>query len=296
MWEAKSIGMRRKVIELHRRGMGSRLIHRETGLDLSTIKQWVRTYGYQGEGFFMERPRVREYGYAFREMVVRDVLENHLSLREVSARYGIRANHKAVYALMRRLVLKSLVKPKKYRSFRGEEGAAAPNILNRHFRAGAPDLKWVTDVTEFTVLWTRLYLSALLDLYNGEAVAYSVGGSPGMGLVMEMLDRALKARPGCRGVILHSDQGWQYRHRLYRERLGRAGIVRSMSRRGNCLDNACAENFFSLLKSEFLYLQKFSSVRQFLVELDRYMRYYNNVRIKTRLGTSPVRFRERNCI
>ena len=81
--------MRRKVIELHRRGMGSRLIHRETGLDLSTIKQWVRTYGYQGEGFFMERPRVREYGYAFREMVVRDVLENHLSLREVSARYGI---------------------------------------------------------------------------------------------------------------------------------------------------------------------------------------------------------------
>ena len=132
-----------------------------------------------------------------------------------------------------------------------------------------------------------------MDLYNREIISYNITYRPTLDLVMNMVDRAFTMLPSNIKLTLHSDQGWHYQHRSYRYKLQQKGIRQSMSRKGNCLDNSVIENFFGLLKSELLYLQKFSSVElNFLKELEEYMDYYNNFRIKKSLnGLSPVKYR-----
>ena len=205
---------------------------------------------------------------------------------------GYRINHKTVQRLMKILGLKCMVRIKKYRSYKGQVGKIAPNILQRNFKAEKPNRKWTTDITEFSLFGTKLYLSPVLDMYNGEIVSYSVNKSPVLNLVMDMLDKAFAKIPDNTQLIFHSDQGWQYQHRAYQKRLKDKGIRQSMSRKGNCLDNAVMENFFGLLKSELLYLREFSSPEEFQIELEKYIDYYNNKRIKTKLkGLSPVQYR-----
>jgi len=205
---------------------------------------------------------------------------------------GILINHKTVQRLMGVLGLKSMVRMKKYRSYKGEVGKIAPNILKRNFIATKPYTKWVTDVTEFSLFGQKLYLSPILDLYNGEIISYNISTRPMFHQVMDMLDKAFKKIPDNTGLILHSDQGWQYQMKQYQYRLQKKGVVQSMSRRGNCLDNAVMESFFGLLKSELLYLQQFNSVEHFVNELHDYIYYYNNQRIKVKLkGMSPVEYR-----
>ena len=205
---------------------------------------------------------------------------------------GHQVNHKTVQRLMGTLGLKSLVRPKKYRSFKGEFGQAAPNTLQRRFKAHAANQKWVTDVTEFHVAGEKLYLSPVLDLYNGEIVAFETSRRPAFELVNSMLRKALaRLRPGER-PMLHSDQGWQYRMPAYQRQLRERQLVQSMSRRGNCLDNAAMESFFAVLKSEFFYLNKFDSVEALRHGLTDYIHYYNHDRIKLKLkGLSPVQYR-----
>ena len=202
-----------------------------------------------------------------------------------------RINHKTVQRLMRKMDIFCRVRMKKYRSFRGEVGKAAPNLLERDFKADKPNQKWVTDVTEFALFGTKIYLSPILDLFNGEVVAYNLSRRPDFHQVTDMLNKAFAKIPDNTNLILHSDQGWQYRHKHYRKMLEDKGIRQSMSRKGNCLDNACAENFFGLLKSELLYLKKFTSAEHFIEELQAYIEWYNNKRIKLRLGMSPVEYR-----
>ncbi len=156
---------------------------------------------------------------------------------------GLHHNHKLVMKLMHQMGLSSKVRMKKYRSYKGEVGKIAPNLLNQNFHAEKPNQKWVTDVTEFSLFGEKLYLSPIL--------------------------------------------GWQYRHRQYQRMLREKGIRQSMSRKGNCLDNAVIENFFGLLKSEPLYLQEFRSVEHFKLELLEYLDYYNNRRIKAKLKGLP---------
>lgn len=205
---------------------------------------------------------------------------------------GQRVNHKLVQRLMGVLCLKSLVRPKKYRSFKGEVGTAAPNELKRRFEAEASNQKWATDVTEFNVAGEKLYLSPILDLYNGEIVAFETSRRPVFALVGSMLKKALaKLGPDDR-PMLHSDQGWQYRMPAYQQQLQDRELVQSMSRKGNCLDNAAMESFFAVLKSEFFYLNKFDSVDQLRDGLAEYIHYYNHDRIKLKLkGLSPVQYR-----
>ena len=205
---------------------------------------------------------------------------------------GKAINHKLVQRLMRAMGLKSLVRPKRYRSYRGEVGEVAPNVLERSFKADEPEQKWVTDVTEFNVKGEKLYLSPVMDLYNREIVAFQLDVQPSFKMVRAMLDKAWARRRSRRPLVLHSDQGWQYQMKRYQYRLREKGISQSMSRKGNCLDNAVMENFFGLLKSELLYLQKFESVDHFRKELEEYINYYNNKRIKTALNNmSPVQYR-----
>ena len=170
---------------------------------------------------------------------------------------GIKINHKVVMRLMKEENLTCKVRAKKYKSYRGQEGKIAKNILNRNFKAEKPNEKWATDVIEFA-----------------------------------LCNRKIKE---AKGIILHSDQGWQYQNKRYQRLLKEKGIIQSMSRKGNCLDNAVIENFFGLLKSELFYLKKFKSVEDFIKELKSYIKYYNTKRIKIKLkGLSPVEYRTKS--
>lgn len=204
---------------------------------------------------------------------------------------GEAINHKTVQNLMQVLGLKSLVRPKKYRSYRGQQ-ANVPNILARQFLAQRPNQKWVTDVTEFNVRGEKLYLSPVMDLYNGEIVSYAMQKRPHFSLVGSMLNMALAKLSGQDAPLLHSDQGWQYQMPVYSRRLAEHGLTQSMSRKGNCLDNAAMESFFGTLKSEFFYLNRFDSIEQLQAGIRQYIHYYNHDRIKSKLkGLSPVQYR-----
>ena len=203
-------------------------------------------------------------------------------------------NHKTVRKLMKQLGLVCQVRAKrKYSSYKGEVGEVAPNLLERHFKTNQPNRKWVTDVTEFKVNDQKLYLSPILDLFNGEVVSYNLSRHPNFKQITDMLEGAFQKLPDkVDNLILHSDQGWQYQMKSYQNLLKAKGITQSMSRKATCLDNAVAENFFGLLKTELFYLEKFDSIDQLEKAIVDYIDYYNNRRIKLKLnGLSPVQYR-----
>ena len=206
---------------------------------------------------------------------------------------GFTLNHKTVQRLMKEMGLVCRVRMKKYRSYKGEQGTVAPNLLNREFTAEKPNQKWVTDVTEFRLFGQKLYLSPIFDLCSGDVVTYTLSDSPNLRMVTTMLEQAFQKIPDNTNLILHSDQGWHYRHKHYVAMLKEKGVRQSMSRKGNCYDNAVMENFFGHLKSELLYLQEFESLDHFKQELIDYIDYYNNRRIKARLkGLPPALHRQ----
>lgn len=212
-------------------------------------------------------------------------------------RRGWQTNHKVVMRLMKQEQLTCMLREKRYHSWRGEMGKVAPNLLARDFRAEKPNLKWATDITEFKLLGQKRYLSPIMDLFNGEIISYSLSKSPNFRQITDMLIKAFQRIPDNSQLILHSDQGWQYQMRGYQKILKDKGIRQSMSRKGNCYDNSVIENFFGILKSEFFYNQKFSSVELFSKELSDYIDYYNNRRIKVKLkGLSPIEFRTQSVI
>jgi len=213
-----------------------------------------------------------------------------ITLELQNRRYCI--NHKTVQRLMKELGIICLVRMKKYRSYKGEVGKVAPDLLERDFEAAKPNQKWVTDVTEFSLFGQKLYLSPILDLCSRDLVSYTVYEKPVLSMATDMLKDAFEKIPDGTNLILHSDQGWQYQHKNYQQMLKDKGIRQSMSRKGNCLDNAVMENFFGLLKSELLYLQSFDSIDHFKAELVEYLDYYNNHRIKAKLkGMTPAQHR-----
>lgn len=236
--------------------------------------------------------------YACIRQELRDLYDHHkgrYGYRRMT--YALRAkghtiNHKVVLRLMQEDGLTSKVRLKKYRSYRGTEGRIVPNLLRRNFTASAPYQKVATDITEFHLFGRKVYLSTMQDMYNGEILAYEVSERPILQQVMTMLEKAVTSIPTLAGCILHSDQGWQYQHRTYQQWLIDHHIRQSMSRKGNCLDNAVMENFFGILKSELFYLQEFTSYDHFIAELHSYITYYNTQRIQCKLkGMSPVKYR-----
>ncbi len=210
-------------------------------------------------------------------------------------RLGVNLNHKTVQKLMHQLHLKSIVRVAKYKSYKGNVGKVAPNHLSRQFVAASPNEKWVTDVTEFNLSGVKVYLSPILDLYNAEIISYEVTNRPQYLLVGNMLSKAIAKLGENERPMIHSDQGWQYQMQQYQQALKSRGLMQSMSRKGNCLDNAAMESFFGVLKSEFFYPKKFVDVATFIKELKEYIWYYNHERIKTKLkGLSPVEYRNQS--
>ncbi|EET1434740.1 TPA: IS3 family transposase [Escherichia coli] len=205
---------------------------------------------------------------------------------------GLKFSGKTVRKLMQQLGLKSPVRLKKYRSYRGNMGLAAENILQRQFKAEAPCEKWVTDITEFRAGGQKLYLSPILDLFNGEIVAWETACRPTEELVKRMLNKGLESLAEGEKPLLHNDQGWHYRIKSYQSALADKGLVQSMSRKGNCLDNAVMENFLGHLKEEMYYRRDYRSVEELENAVNEYITYWNQKRIKLSLGgLSPVEYR-----
>ncbi|MCF0065866.1 IS3 family transposase [Dyadobacter sp. LJ419] len=205
---------------------------------------------------------------------------------------GSNINHKTVLKLMKAMDLKSLVRAKKYRSYKGQTGKVAPNILNRDFKSIKPSQKWATDVSEFRVKDKKLFLSPIIDLFNGEIISYSLSESANFKQVTQMLKTAFKKINKPESLVLHSDQGWQYQMSEYQKMLKSKGITQSMSRKGNCLDNAIIENFFGTIKSELFYLNKYQSIDELKKDIKDYIHYYNKDRIRLNLnGMSPAQYR-----
>ncbi len=236
--------------------------------------------------------------YAVERETIKSIFHEHkgrYGYRRVTAEmrnHGFVINHKTVQHLMEEMGLKSKIRKIRYRSYKGEVGRIAPNVINRDFSAEAPNRKWATDVTQINIGDVKLYLSPILDMFNGEIISYNISKSPNLEQVYDMLDKAFAKFDCLDGLILHSDQGWQYQHFGYRKRLEEHHVIQSMSRKGNCLDNAMAENFFGIMKSELLYVEEFESPEAFIMALEEYIDYYNNKRIKSRLnGKSPVQYR-----
>lgn len=210
-----------------------------------------------------------------------------------------KTNHKRVLRIMRELGLLCLKftrrSRQKYSSFKGKVGKIASNKLNRNFQASKPNQKWVTDVTEFTLrgIQPKFYLSPIIDLYNQEVVSFSLSQRPTIEFTTNALDKALETVTDPQHLTIHTDQGFHYQHRSWVKRLEDKGVRQSMSRKGNCLDNAVAENFFGLLKQEMFHGEVFHSIEELRQRIVEYITWYNNYRIKTNLkGMSPVEFRK----
>ena len=247
--------------------------------------------------YYLKHQNTDKYGKEKEEIL--DIFNNN------KGRYGYRRiliamrnkgyviNHKTVLKLMNGLGLKGKQrKNDQYHSYKGTVGKVADNLLKRDFYAEKPFEKLTTDVTQFNVCDSKVYLSPVLDLFNNEVVSYSISMSPNLEQIREMLNGLFEKLPADAKPIFHSDQGWQYQHAEYQRLLSEHNITQSMSRKGNCMDNGAMENFFGRLKVEMFYGEKFESVNAFIDELKKYIHYYNNERISLKLkGMSPVQYR-----
>ena len=204
-------------------------------------------------------------------------------------------NHKKVQRLMAKLGLKAIRPKVKYHSYMGTVGAVADNVINRDFSASRPNEKWTTDVSQFSCPFGKAYLSPVLDMFGTDIVAWDLSLSPNFGQTMRMLDEAFAKNPSLEGLVFHSDQGWQYQMKQYGQRLKEMGIIQSMSRKGNCIDNCVMETFFGTLKREMFYGHEgeFKTFEQLKAAIAEYIDYYNNRRIKGKTKwMPPAKYRE----
>lgn len=265
----------------------------------------LQVAGLARSTFFYQQARLqaRDPHELLKAAITENFKKNH-------GRYGHRRIHtelvkqgwavakKTVLKLMRSLQLVCKVRRKKrYNSYRGEQCAVVPNVLNREFNADAPNEKWVTDVTEFSVGDRKLYLSPIMDLFDRQIISYAVGLSPNLELTNNSLRDALTTLEPGQQPLVHSDQGFQYQHASWRRLLQDAGATQSMSRKGNCYDNAVIENFFGHLKEELFHRVRFLSTDALTAALHEYIHWYNTERISTKLkGLSPVQYRTQTLI
>ena len=270
-----------EVIDKLRSSHPLELLLHFSGLSRSGYYKWKRSCGREShEQIITEHIKaihsLRPF-FGYRRMVV--------ALR----REGFVVNHKRVYRLMRKLGIQSVIRKK--RRYFGKSGSVVfPNLLGRDFKALFPGRKLATDITYLPTTDGFLYLSVVQDMCNNEIVAHALSVRNDLALVFATLDR-LPAQPG---AVLHSDQGFQYTHKSYQERLGKLRLQGSHSRKGNCLDNACVESFFSHLKTEAYAGKPTVNKHETSVLIEEHIRFYNTERFQKRLGQlSPVEYREK---
>lgn len=239
-----------------------------------------------------------------RQAALKEAIQTHVT--NAHGRYGHRRIHrelvgqgwriakKTVLVQMRALGLGCQVRRRKRGiTSHGAVGTTAPNRLNRVFTASAPNQTWVSDVTEFRIGAEKGYLAPVMDLFDRQIIAYSLGRAPTLELATSALRQALATLGPDERPLVHTDQGFQYQHRAWHTLLAEAGATASMSRKGNCLDNAVIESFFGHLKAELL-LERFASIAALETALHAYIHWYNHERTSATLqGDSPVQYRRR---
>lgn len=241
--------------------------------------------------------------YAGVRRVITDIFKlNHhcygyRRIRAALGRQQVFLSEKVVRRLMRQQGLAAATtRRRRYGSYMGEIGPAPENLIDRNFRAAAPNEKWLTDITEFQIPAGKVYLSPLIDCFDGLIVSWSISTRPDAKLVNTMLDAAIKTLASSNDCpVVHSDRGAHYRWPGWLSRMRGARLIRSMSRKGCSPDNAACEGFFGRLKTEMFYSQDWqaTTVEQFMRMVDSYIRWYNTKRIKVSLGSlSPLEYRE----
>ena len=230
----------------------------------------------------IRRQQERSYQtYGYRRM--------HLSL----AKRGIVRNPKTILRIMKKYNLLSEIRRRRKWINMGQQLHRYENLLNRQFTADRPNHKWVTDISYIHTKQGVLYLSMIRDLYDNSIVAYKTGTEQTVNLVLDTVRLAMRKekKKVAAELQLHSDQGFQYTSQAYFKLTQRYGITPSMSRRGNCYDNAMAENFFSILKTECIYRHKPASFIEANDMIDRYILFYNRERIQLKTGVPPLTLR-----
>ena len=203
---------------------------------------------------------------------------------------GIHRNPKTVLRIMQKYDLLSVIRRKKYRNY-GELLHRYPNLLNRDFHADRPNQKWVTDISYIKTGQGMLYLSIIRDLYDNSIVSYKTSTTQNINLVLSTIRAAKRKEKITAEVQLHSDQGFQYTSQAYFKLTQSYNITPSMSRRGNPYDNAMAENFFSILKTECIHRAKPRTYEEARLLIDQYINFYNNVRIQLKTKLTPLQKR-----
>jgi len=247
----------------------------------------------------------------------KEIEDKILEIHENNKNYGYRrmcgalrnqgyiVNKKKVQRIMQKFNLQVTSftrKSRKYSSYKGKVGTVAPNRIRRRFNTNIPHQKITTDTTEFKyyevdnkghMTTHKLYLNPFMDMCNGEIISFEIGKQPSARNVMNALEKAIEITSDCPyRKTFHSDQGWAYQMKAYSHRLKEEKIFQSMSRKGNCHDNSVMENFFGLLKQEIYYGVVYYSYEELKSEIERYIKYYNEKRIKQKLGwLSPVQYR-----
>ena len=210
-------------------------------------------------------------------------------------RNGIHHNPKTILRVMQKYNLLSVVRRKKYRNY-GQQLHKYPNLLNRNFHADKPNEKWVTDISYIKTSQGTLYLSVIRDLYDNSIVAYKTGTEQNINLVLSTIKAAKKKEKVTAEVQLHSDQGFQYTSQAYFKLTQSYNITPSMSRRGNPYDNALAENFFSILKTECIYRTRIKTYEEARLLIGEYIRFYNNDRIQLKTKLTPSEKRSQYAV
>ena len=267
------------------------------------LKYLLKAMGMSKSTYYYEISKVDAVEMRNQELMdeIKEIFEHH------KHRYGVRrihrelvnrgrnVNHKRVQRLMHNMGLMGKRPKEKYHSYRGETGRVADNIINRDFSTDAPLQKWTTDVSQFNFSWGKCYLSPILDMNSNEIISYDLSLSPNLEQIQRMLNNAFAQFPSVKGLIFHSDQGWQYQHEYFRKTLKEHGIIQSMSRKGNCIDNCIMETFFGRLKNEMYYgyEKDYDSFEAFSKAIEEYISYYNNERIQKKTKwMPPVKYRE----
>jgi putative transposase len=233
------------------------------------------------QAIYVQRERI----YGYRRITV-----------ELKRQYDDTVNHKKVQRIMQELGLRSIIRAKRpyfsaHQAMKSD-GRVAPNLLNREFKAAKPNEKWVTDVTQYRVGDQRLYVSAIKDLCGNDIVAYHISQRNDNELVLRTFEKAFEQHKDVTGLTVHSDQGFQYTSHAYHNMLPTVGAQISMSRRGNCLDNAAMESFFSHLKAEALYPHDIRSIEEAQLRIEEFIRLYNEERIQIKLNKlTPLEYR-----
>lgn len=229
------------------------------------------------------------------------------------ANRGYEVNHKKVKRLMSIMGLYGVTPKSKYKSYKGDMNGTVKNQLltkvideenhktyyERNFETTKCNEKWSTDVSEFHIAAGKLYLSPIIDLHNCEIISYSISRSPNFKQTKDMLDKAFEKNQNLDGLIFQSDQGWQYQMEPYHRFLKDKGIIQSMSRKGNCLDNSPIENFFGKMKNEMFYGHEyeFKTLDELEIAMKGYIEYYNTKRITVKLkGLTPVQYRNQSSL